>query len=166
MNVSPVELVLRVAAGRVGASEVPAATNSGPYVERVLRRVGLPKGNPWCAAEVADVGAIALGGAWPLPLTGYCPTLFSWATKAAIVYDAPAVGDVFLIWNAALGRFAHTGFVTAVNADGTCCTHEGNTSGSGTREGWMVSARGRDGSKPRRFGQKDRFIRWAELVPV
>lgn len=164
MNITPVDLVLLVAAKSEGASEIPADTNSGPYVERVLRRVGLKKGKPWCAAEVADTGALALGSVWPLPLTGGCQVLYEFARKRAVVYDTPERGDVFLIWHPELERFAHTGFVTSVNPDGTCNTREGNTSGGGSREGWIVSARGTDGSKPRRFAREDRFIRWRELV--
>src|SRR5690242_16523378 len=143
MQISVVDLVLRNAAGRVGASEVPANTNSGPYVERVLKRVGLKKGQPWCAAEIADVGAMALEKAWPLPLTGGCQELHDWAVKQGVLVDKPERGDVFLVWHPELGRFAHTGFIVDVLADGSCSTHEGNTSGNGSREGWIVAERTR-----------------------
>lgn len=159
ITLSPVDLVLRVSAAPIGASEVPANSNAGPYVERVLKRVGLPKGNPWCAALVSDIGAIALGNVWPLPLTGGCAVLGDFATKHTILFEKPEVGDVFLVFHASLGRFGHTGFVIQVNADGSCRTREGNTTMvTGSREGWLYAER------TRTFAPKDRFIRWANLL--
>lgn len=160
ITIAPVDLVLRCAESTVGASEVPANTNAGPYVERVLKRVGLAKGQPWCAAYVADIGVSALGDTWPVLLTGSCYQMHRWAVEKGVVRSVPEPGDVFLIWHAALGRFAHTGFVVDVRQDGACVTREGNTSGAGSREGWIVAQR------VRRFGEKDRFIRWRDLVPV
>lgn len=160
MNVSPVDLVLRVSAKSIGASEVPPNTNRGPYVERVLRRVGLKPGDPWCAAEVADTGVTALGDAWPLPLTGGCQVLYEWAAKKGCIATVPSPGDVFLVWHPELKRFGHTGFIVRTNGDGTCTTHEGNTSGGGSREGWLKAER------TRAFKPEDRFIQWAELVEI
>ena len=167
MKIDVIELVLREAEGRVGAGELPPASNAGPYVERVLKRVGLEKHNPWCAAEVADIGAVALLNLWPLPLTGSCQALFEFATRKGIVVDEPHRGDVFLIWHPELGRFAHTGFIIAVHPDGTCLTHEGNTTSGprpgapkDSREGWIVA------EKTRKFKKEDRFINWAPLVSM
>lgn len=157
MNITPIELVLRCCAATEGASETPANTNAGPYVERVLRICGLTKGQPWCACEVANIGTAALKELWPVPRTGGCQALHDWAKRRAILELAPAVGDVFLIWHPELGRFAHTGFVLELKGE-TARTHEGNTSGGGSREGWIVAHR------TRRFKPEDRFIRWASLV--
>lgn len=161
MTIDPVELVLRVSAKSIGACEVPANTNAGPYVERVLGRVGLKKGAPWCAAEVCDTGIIALDDAWPLPHTGSCQQLYDFAQAHRLVEQHPQRGDVFVIWHGSLGRFAHTGFVVAVGTP--CTTHEGNTSGGvgpGSREGWIKA------EKSRTFTPKDRFIRWSRLLSI
>lgn len=158
MNVAPAELVLRVASATVGASEVPANTNAGPFVERCQKVTGNAKGDPWCASFVAMVGVSALGALWPVRKTGGCAELAAWANTKAVLQKKPAAADVFLIWHGELGRFAHTGFVVSVNPDGSCVTIEGNTSGGGSREGWIVAERAR------RFKPVDRFIRWADLV--
>lgn len=158
MRLAVVDLVLMVSAKSIGASESPANSNAGPYVERVLKTVGLAKGNPWCAADVADTGLIALGDRWPLPLTGGCQALFEFAERKKLVAMTPSRGDVFLIWHPELARFAHTGFVVEVLPSGECITHEGNTSGAGSREGWLKAER------RRRFKPTDRFIQWTALI--
>lgn len=158
ITLSPVDLVLRVSKKSVGASEHPPNTNSGPYVERVQKVTGNRKGDPWCASEVADTGLIALGDDWPLPLTGGCQVLADFAKTKGIRFLKPERGDVFLIWHPELGRFAHTGFVVDQKADGSWVTHEGNTSGGGSREGWMKAER------TRVFRPDDRFVRWINLL--
>lgn len=157
IQIDPVDLVLRVSAASIGATEVPANSNKGPYVERVLRLVGLEPGNPWCAAEVANAGVNALGDRWPVPRTGGCQLIYEWAKKKGIVHETPARGDIFLVWHPELGRFAHTGLVAAIGA-GTVTTHEGNTSGAGSREGWLKAER------QRAFGPKDVFARWVDAL--
>lgn len=158
ISIEPVDLVLLVSAGGVGGCEVPANSNAGPFVEPRLKLVGLEKGNPWCAADVAFTGRTALGKRWPLPMTGGCQALADFATAKGILVDTPERGDVFLIWHPELGRFAHTGFaidrLTAVRWK----THEGNTSGGGSREGWLKAER------ERVFKLADRFVRWTQLL--
>lgn len=151
---SAIDILLRVAREAEGASEVPPNTNSGPFVERVLAGVGLKKGDPWCAAWVYDVGRKALGDRWPLPKTGGCAILGEFATAKNILHDIPNVGDVFLIYHAPLKRFGHTGFIVGPGND----TLSGNTSGAGSREGWMV------GRRVWTFGPRDRFVRWVDLL--
>ena len=160
ITISPVDLLVRVASATVGASEVPANTNAGPYVERVLARTGTAKGNPWCAAWVTDVGVTALGDAWPIPHTASVQNMAEWAQTQGCRYLAlsPQVGDVFVLWFPALKRYAHTGIVTGVNGKGAVTTVEGNTSGGGSRDGWLVAAR------TRTLGKMDRLIRWTEVV--
>lgn len=163
MHLSAVDLVLRVSAKSEGACELPAGSNGGPYVERVLRRVGLTRGQPWCAAEVADTGTIALGALWPLPLTGGCEALHAFAVAHRCLVSDPDRGDVFLLWHPELKRFGHTGFCATPNPDGSWTTHDGNTTQQGTtgqasREGWLKAI------KTRRFTQNDRFIRWTALL--
>lgn len=163
ITIMPVDLVLRVAAGRRGGSEVPPNSNLGPFVEPILLSVGLPPGNPWCAAYVYDTGSIALPGLWPGPRTGGCQVLADYARIHSVLFPGPPVrGDIFLLWEfikkEQAWRFGHTGFVTRVNADGSVLTNEGNTNGAGSREGWLV------GEKTRVLGDKDRLFRWPLLL--
>lgn len=165
LSLSPVELVLRVASATVGACESPPNTNAGPYVKRVLARTGLPEGHPWCAAWVTDVGLCAFGDAWPVRRTASVQQMAEWAAKATCRYVAtktPAKpGDLFCLWYPKLNRWAHVGLVVSVAKDGkTCTTIEGNTSGSGSREGWLVA------EKTRVLGPRDRLIRWTEAFTV
>lgn len=155
MTIEPVALVLRVALACEGASEVPAGTNRGPFVERCQRVTGNAPGSAWCASFVAMVGTAALGAAWPLPATGGCQVLAEFAIAKHILYDTPQIGDVFLIWHPELGRFAHTGLIVGADAD----TISGNTSGAGSREGWLV------GRRKWAFKPLDKFARWSLLLP-
>jgi CHAP domain len=159
-----VDMLLRVARATVGASEVPANTNAGPYVERVLKGTGHGKGAPWCAAWVTDVGVQALGDQWPVRKTASVQQMADWAQAAKCRYVAAkapaAVGDLFCLWFPSLKRYAHVGIVTEVAADGkTVKTVEGNTSGAGEREGWLVAER------TRTLTSKDRLIRWVQVFP-
>jgi len=157
ITLDAVDLVLRVDSKSEGAIET--GNNRGPYVERVLAVTGNPPGDPWCAAEVADTGVKALGKLWPLPLTASCQALANFAKAKGIRFLQPQRGDVFLLWYPSLGRFAHTGFCIQPLPDGRWLTHDGNTSGAGSREGWMKA------KQKRKFKPEDRFIRWVNLLP-
>ena len=161
MTIDPIDLVLRVAQATLGAGESPPGTNAGPYVERVLKRVGFGKGAPWCAAWVSDVGALALGPQWPVKPSASVVAICEWAKAAKCRHGAVATpaarGDLFALWYPKLGRFAHIGLVVSVSTDGrTVETLEGNTSGAGERDGWLVW------SKTRTLTRKDCLIRWAD----
>lgn len=158
-----VDLVLRVASATVGASEVPPETNRGPYVARVLGTTGLPEGHPWCAAWVSDVGVSALGEVWPVRRSASVQQVCEWAVAKNCRYVATKSkaqpGDLFALWYPKLNRWAHIGLVVSVAKDGkTIQTIEGNTSGAGEREGWMVAR------KTRVLTSKDRLIRWTEAL--
>lgn len=158
LTITPADLVLRVASATVGASEVPPNSNAGPFVEACQAVTGNRKGDAWCASFVARVGVKALGTLWPVRKTGGCKELGAWATASGVLREMPEPGDIFLVWYAEKGRFAHTGFVLSVVQGRSCRTIEGNTSGGGSREGWLVAER------LRVFTPEDRFIRWADLV--
>ena len=149
------EVVCLLARVAEGATEVPPSSNAGPFTERCQRVTGNRPPDPWCASFVAMVGVLACGDAWPLPKTASCQALHDFAITHGVIYTTPAVGDVFLIWHPELHRFAHTGFVIG---DGNL-TISGNTSGAGSREGWMV------GQRVWTFTAADRFIRWTQLLP-
>ena len=163
IQITPVDLVLKVAAASLGACESPPNSNAGPYVERVLARTGHKAGAPWCAAWTTDVGVIALGDAWPVVRSASVQQQCEWAAKVGcrkIATKTPAKpGDLFALWYPKMGRWAHIGFVVSVAKDGkTVQTLEGNTSGTGSREGWLVA------SKTRVLTSKDRLIRWVDVL--
>lgn len=154
MTTDAVTAVLNVARAHTWVRETQGS-NRGEAVNAILARVGLPPGQPWCAAFVAYVGWAVLRGAWPLPNVGGCMSLFAAARAREMLRDTPAPGAVFLIWSPSLNRFAHTGFVTAgPDEDGEWPTVEGNTNTGGSREGTGVFLRARA------FGPRDRFIHW------
>jgi len=147
-------------------------SNSGAEVEKYLRYVNLPKGNPWCAAFVCWVfGQANVEN----PRTGWSPDLFKgskviWdkvesrklkakslsgesgtrsqeSRHSPIAYayptsqttdnrqhPVPGTGDIFGIYFPDKKRIAHVGFVDQWQEDWVI-TVEGNTNGSGGREG-------------------------------
>lgn len=160
MQISPVEVVLRVASACEGASEVPPASNRGPFVERCQALASVDPGAAWCAAWLCMVGVTALQGLWPLPRTAGCQVLADFAKGKNCLVDKPQRGDVFLIWHPELGRFAHTGFVL----DTKGLTISGNTTLKSrddpqlAREGWAVA------KKVWTFKPEDRYVRWRILL--
>jgi hypothetical protein len=163
MTFTPIDVVLRVAQATLGASEVPANTNAGPFVARCLQTTGLPVGHPWCAAWTTMIGTTALGAEWPVLASASVQQQVDWAAKRQVrrvATETPAQpGDLFALYYPALKRWAHIGFVWTVAADGTTVTTlEGNTSGTGSREGWLVA------SKTRTLTKQDRLIRWPLLL--
>ncbi|MES3016614.1 MAG: hypothetical protein V4721_02495 [Bacteroidota bacterium] len=65
------ERIRQIYTSQIGVRE--KGTNSGPAVEQYLRYVGLPKGNPWCAAFVCWVfGQAGVSN----PRSGWSPDLF------------------------------------------------------------------------------------------
>ncbi|MGH2668648.1 MAG: CHAP domain-containing protein [bacterium] len=107
-------------------------------------------GAPWCMAYVWQMGRQALGADWPVPRTASVQDgLVAWAKTVAGVFlpsGGPFErGDLFLVWNAGLQRYAHVGFVEHVvgSMQSTLDTLEGNTSAGGSREGFGVFQRRR-----------------------
>jgi hypothetical protein len=147
----------------VGVTEV--GDNRGPAVEFFQRAAGIPPGSAWCAAVVnacAELGAaIRNQEASPLekvPLQGYVPSYWQYGVLHGWDVEWPdvAAGDLFLLWNNSLGRYAHMGFVDAVRPlVNRYTTVEGNTNLAGGREGLVMARR------ERRAGSRSRFLRWA-----
>jgi len=141
--------------------EIPPGSNRGVVIDYCNREAGLdPKGAyPWCCSWAMQVGRQALGHRWPCPRTASVAALTHWADVQRCLEETPAVGDLFVIWHPAVHRFAHVGWVTALQADGTVDTIEANTSsGSGSREGWGTFAR------VRMLQPADRAIRWTRAL--
>jgi hypothetical protein len=140
----------------LGVVESPKNSNRGLCIDYWIREAGLdPAGAfPWCMAFVGQMGRQAVGHRWPCPRTAGVAVLAAWAaSKPGVLQDRPAVGDLFILWNESLRRFAHVGIVTRVTGD-SYETIEGNTNGGGGREGFGVFAR------VRRVEGKSKFVRW------
>lgn len=142
--------------------------NHGEMVSKILASVGLEPGEPWCCATVSYVGhrafmafdphTLARTSRWPLVMTGGCQQLADDAHRKGVLVDTPQRGDLFVEWFEHYGRFAHTGVIDQVFADGAV-TIEGNTNPKPhERNGFGCFV------KHRTFGPKDRFIRWAQLL--
>ncbi|MHA4896275.1 C40 family peptidase [Pedobacter sp. PWIIR3] len=101
--------------------------NDGQRVEDYLAAVDLKKGQPYCAAFISWVFQQA---GYAAPRTGWSPNLF----PTSKLVKAAEPGNVFGIYFPALKRIAHCGLVTGVQGDWVK-TIEGNTDGSGGREG-------------------------------
>lgn len=150
----PVDAVLRLAKSQLYVREI--GPNAGQVVEEYQRFCGARKGDPWCACAVSWCGKTMLDGDWPLPVTASCQTLYEYANTHGLLSDAPRRGDVFLLWHASLGRYAHTGFVEAAVAK-SVVTLEGNTNPDGGREGYGWFRR------KRVVDDHIKFVRWAKM---
>ncbi len=114
--------------------------NWGKWVSVYLKFVGFLKPAPWCAAFVSYKvyqAAKQLGVKAKMPKSASCQALFKWAEKRGLIHQTPEAGDVFLVWNDKLNRYAHTGFVKSVHV-GEFVTIEGNSNDEGSREGKEV----------------------------
>lgn len=132
--------VMKICHSQIGVRE--KYLNAGPEVEKYLRYVNLPKGNPWCAAFVCWVyGQVNV----PNPRTGWSPDLFP---ASRIVWQrtgkspSPKPADVFGIYFPEKGRIAHVGFVDEWK-EPWLITVEGNTNLADSREGDGVYRRRR-----------------------
>jgi hypothetical protein len=149
--------VLAHAMKKVGVAEVPPHLNRGPEIDGWLKRVGSPRGSPWCAAFAWSMGDDVLDDDWPVVKTGSCQAIYDWAKKAGALMTEPKPGDLFLMYHPELSRYAHVGYVRTVRSD-ELDTVEGNTNTDGSREGWGVFARTR--ARTSRLA----FVRWADAT--
>lgn len=150
----PVDVVLRFAKSQLYVREI--GPNAGQPIEEYQRVCGARKGDPWCACAVSWCGKSALEEDWPLIVTAGCQALYEDAKKKGFLVDTPRRGDVFVMWHASLGRYAHTGFVEAAVGK-SVVTLEGNTNPNGGREGYGWFRR------KRVVDESLRFIRWAKM---
>lgn len=139
----------------VGTVESPRNSNRGREIDYWIHEAGLdPAGAyPWCAAFVAQVGRQAEGHRWPCPRTAGVAILAAWGAAHGCIEELPQPGDLFLLWDGTLKRFAHVGIVTKVTGD-KYDTVEGNTNDDGSRDGYGVFVRHRARTA------RDRFLRW------
>jgi hypothetical protein len=129
------QTALELAAAAIGVREDPPGSNRGPEVDEYLRNVGLDPAMgsyPWCAAFVCTMATAA--GALQLRKSAACKRLVE--INTGLLLAAPEDGCIFV--HLLPDGHGHTGFVEAVNPDGTLATIEGNTDGSGSRTGGCV----------------------------
>ena len=119
----------------VGVREA-TGKNDGVIVEKILKGVNLPKGQPWCAALMAQCYSDA---DIPHPKSGYCPDWF----KTNVVYKRTVKtitefkfkeGQVFGLYFESKGRVAHEGMLVS-ETKFSYVTIEGNTNDGGSRDG-------------------------------
>jgi len=126
--------VVKSYTAQIGVREL-TGNNDGKAVETYLRYVGLPKGNPWCAAFVCwNLNQAGVAN----PRSGYCPDLFKpkqlvWL-RSRKVNGVPHQTDVFGLYFPEKGRIAHVGYIDRWT-DIKVYTVEGNTNQAGSREG-------------------------------
>lgn len=126
--------VLRIAGAEIGVREA-TGNNDGKRIKQYLAAVGLPKGQPYCAAFISWVFKTA---GYPLPRTGWSPALF----PAKRIVKTAKPGNLFGIYFPTLKRIAHCGFVESTRNQWVT-TIEGNTNLKGNREGDGVHRRTR-----------------------
>lgn len=135
--------IVAAARGEVGVSEV--TKNQAPEIAKYWQATSYPDGmgnrEPWCAAFVCwcvreGVRNSNAQVTWTLPRTA---TAFGfdtdWATKNKLrVISAPSAADL-KVGDILVFRFSHVGiYAGPVNSD-SVLTVEGNTNGTGSREG-------------------------------
>lgn len=132
--------VVDLALSQVGVRE--HGRNRGPEIDGYCRDIGHDPAaaDPWCAifvSAMAKRAADALGVPVPIHLTAGVFTLDEKAPPAMHTLH-PIAGSIFI-----KAGHAHTGFVTAVDLDGTIHTVEGNTNPGGSSDGDGVYQRTR-----------------------
>lgn len=146
------DLAVEVALGEVGVREV--GRNKGQRVEEYQTSVGMPPGNPWCAAFVYwcfNEAAKRLKIPCPLP-KAWAVNKYWRSLPEALRTPAPRRGMIFIRFSNPKNAYStgHTGIVRDVMLpEGRILTVEGNTGGetAGTdprdREGDGVYQRSR-----------------------
>lgn len=141
------ECLIQQARRCIGWKETPGRNNRGPEIDKLVLSVGGRPGLPWCGFFMMYIHQRC-----SLPKAG--GMAMSWFTRSSIV-SSPTPGDVFSVWNRYLNRIGHVGLVELVTPSGNAIvTIEGNTNGTGSREGSGVCRL----TRPRK--QIYSFARW------
>jgi hypothetical protein len=98
---------------------------------------GYPK-VAWCHQFVSWGASVAGLLSTVIPKEMYTPSGENWFEARKRHTSKAAAGDVFYVYNAALGRVSHVGVVEKVLSGGRIQTLEGNTDPGGGREGTGV----------------------------
>ena len=122
--------------------------NRGPMVDIYLKSVKSTPGNPWCAAFVGyNLTYIDVKN----PNTAWSP---DYAKTKDVIWKSKKKtnvkllpGDVVTYYYPNLGRVGHVGILVKIDNSGYFITIEGNTNGSGSREGDGVYKKKRSPNK-------------------
>jgi len=140
--------IVKRAASRVGIRE-ETGHNDGADVERILKRAGGVKGEPWCAAfqdcNVED-GYTDCGEHTPYDIGRSCSGIVSRLAERIFTNAKQAKPGDLMIFKGGTGRkvkfngkataFCHVGMIEQVlDANGKFTTIEGNTDPGGSSEG-------------------------------
>lgn len=162
--------IVHTAIEYLGKREV--GNNSGPFVDRLLRYVGIYRPAPWCTAAAVTIlheAAQHLGGVSTCPRVASGAKLWRWAmrnpAKAERIRHAEDLrpGDVVIMGSTVAkadrirrGRLAsgHTWIAgsSATDKDGYHVSFEGNTNLGGSRDGQGFLSRTRTFADPRVVG--------------
>lgn len=136
--------------------EVPKNSNRGPAIKAMLGVCGLEEGHPWCMAFLTWTGLACFGADWPLAPTAGCVDASVQARQRKLLGlgDVVGPGDIVLVYNEKLKRFAHVYVITGPKTAKGWPTIEGNTNDDGSREGYGVFER------VRTIKSQDRVIHW------
>lgn len=113
----------------IGVRETPGRNNRGPVVDQFVLSVRGKLGQPWCGyfmMYVHQFCSCKMAGGMAM----------SWFVKQRLVFQPLYPGDLFSIWNPYLRRIGHVGLIQQILPG--CryiVTIEGNTNGTGGREG-------------------------------
>lgn len=122
--------------------------NRGPMIDMYLKSVKTQLGVAWCGAFVgynlSYFKIINPNSAWSPDYAKSKDII--WRPKLKTNIDL-LIGDVITIYYKNLKRVGHTGFYIKTDKDGYFITIEGNTNGSGSREGDGVYLKKRDPDK-------------------
>lgn len=140
----------------LGVHEVPAGSNSGPYITGWLRSAGVPNHSPWCMAFMHAMFAlegVTLGGGASVG------NFEAWAKKNGDIVKTPRPGDLACYdWNAdnwpdhvgiidhvALhdGEIVHWDHTVEKTRKGDVIAVEGNTAVGNDSDGGRVMFRAR-----------------------
>jgi hypothetical protein len=128
-----IEAVADVYTSQLGVRE--SGNNEGDEVEKYLASTDLKPGYAWCASFITwtfeRAGIEAIHSAWTPDWFPHRLTIYKRGQVTGIPLQ---IADVFGIYFQNKGRIAHVGFIHRVDG-GYVVTVEGNTNGSGAREG-------------------------------
>lgn len=137
--------VLEFARGEVGVHEI-GGDNRGKRVEQYQSSAGNSRGDPWCASYqyfICREVAKKLEVENPFLRTGRCQTFLDWGNERGyhVPVDKARAGDYGIILygnKSRVSRSGHIFLITESDHSGYWETNEGNTNGSGSREGDVV----------------------------
>jgi len=141
------ERALHQANSHVGEHEV-GGNNRGPFVQRILARLGLGPGNPWCATFVTTC---LLDAGFPKSALPKGPAaVYNWyqdAKRLGCIVSHGVRGDLFF-WTDRT-HHGHIGFITGSTPDGSRYkTIEGNSNTGDGRDGDGVNNKTRPMNPP------------------